>query len=181
MVEAMSIVAQPEDLAQRIARLRVAGHEVFLNPDGTFERSELNAICALWREKAKGGLPARTEFGLRDLAPFLRHVAILERTAAGRYRYRFYGSALVAMTGEGTNRFLDEHIPAEHYAATKADFDLILAHGEPLRFVIEYRSPRLDYLYGESFAAALASPAGPPATILGATYLKAKVGGKSLD
>jgi hypothetical protein len=166
--------AQKEATAQRIARLRTAGHTVTADPDGTFERPELNALCALWRQKAQGAIPPRSAFVMRELAPFLRNIAIIERDAAGRYRYRFYGSSLVDMMGECTNKFLDEIIPPERYATWKANFDLILEHGGPLRFASDYEVPQLDYLHGESFGAPLAAENGPPVTVLGATYVKPK-------
>ncbi|MEJ0043026.1 MAG: PAS domain-containing protein [Rhizomicrobium sp.] len=147
----------------------------------SFDAPELNALCDLWRHKARlaGGLPSRADFDARALKPFLRNISIVERAAnpAGRmsYRYRFYGSALAQRFGEQTGRFVEMSIPIDRLPNWIEAFDSVLDAGGPMRFMSHFTIPRVSYLNGESFSAPLANGGRKPTTILACTYFTPKV------
>ncbi|MBV9990943.1 MAG: PAS domain-containing protein [Alphaproteobacteria bacterium] len=142
------------------------------DPALVFARSELHAIAALWREKADatGGLPARADFDIRALKPFLRNVAFLEKIG-GRYRFRLFGSALVHLFGERTGQYLDEMTSPTLLANWTAVYEMILAHGGPVRVFNHKLSPILN---GEMFAAPLAPDAGGHPMVMVAAYVALK-------
>lgn len=172
----MDALASHEEFQDRLNRIRRENHDILADPDGRFDRHELNELCALWRAKAADGIPQRCDFSLRDLAPILRHVSIMERCETGRYRYRFHGSKLAELMGDRTNTYVDEAVPEDTYLLWKENFDAVLEGGAPVRIVSTQGSPRFDFVVGESFVAPLAAPDGTPVMLLAATYTKSKAG-----
>lgn len=149
--------------------------------DLSFDHPELNALRAVWEEKAAksaGGLPSRADFDARALKPFLRHVSIVERAnnPQGRpsYRFRFYGSALAQRFGEQTGQFLEMSIPPDRLSRWVAAYDAVLEAGAPMRMLSYFSIPRVSYLNGESFSAPLSNEGRKPNTILACTYFTPK-------
>lgn len=142
------------------------------DPTLGFTRPELHALAALWAEKADaaGGLPARADFDMRALKPFLRNVAFLERIH-GRYRFRLFGSALVDLFGERTGQYLDQMTSPTLLANWTAVYEMILAHGGPVRVFNHKLSPILN---GEMFTAPLAPDAEGNPMVMVAAYVALK-------
>ena len=139
-----------------------------------FEHAELGELCALWRTKAAGGVPARSQFDMRTLAPYARSLTILEREGHGnsaRYRFRLFGSTLMFLFGEHTGRFLDEMVSEDLLPSWLAFYDAVLASHEPFRLMTYYRTPNETFLKGDIFAAPLADASGEVRMILAATYV----------
>ena len=139
-----------------------------------FERSDLNALCELWRSKAANGVPPRSVFDLRALKPFARNITIMERegtNGARRYRFRLFGSTLTLLFGEHTGRTLDEMVSPGLLPSWLVFYDTVLSCGRPLRVVTYYRLPTEDYVKGEILAAPLADDSGEVRLILAATYV----------
>ena len=139
-----------------------------------FRRSELQALCDLWRSKAAACIPARSAFDMRALAPFARNITILQREGAGgarRYRFRLFGSTLALLFGEHTGRTLDEMVSPDLLESWLAFYDIVLTSREPLRVDNYYRTPNEDYIKGEIFAAPMADDSGDVRMVLAATYV----------
>ncbi|HEY0283556.1 MAG TPA: PAS domain-containing protein [Rhizomicrobium sp.] len=140
----------------------------------TFERSDLNALCELWRSKAANGVPPRSAFGMRVLAPYLRNITILEREGENgtkRYRFRLFGSTLALLFGEHTGRTLDQMVSADMLPSWLAFYDTVLACRQPLRVDTHYRTASEGYVRGEILAAPLADDSGEVRMVLAATYV----------
>ena len=141
----------------------------------TFAKSELNALCELWRDKANGhGLPSRAALDMRALKPFVRNISILERIGPKglwRYRFRLFGSSLAQLFGEHTGRYLDEMAVPESLENWLACFDTTIRFGGPLRFINYYQIPSQEFLKGEIFAAPLAAETENQPLVLIATYV----------
>lgn len=76
------------------------------------EDPEIAAFRALWDSKRRGGkLPARGDFSVDDLKPFMGRVALLDVVDGGRdFRFRLYGTHIVdeyknEMTGKLASEF----------------------------------------------------------------------------
>lgn len=143
------------------------------DPALAFTRPELHALMALWREKAlaAGGLPARADFDMRALKPFLRNIGFLESTSDGRLRFRLFGSALVELFGERTGQHLDQMTSPVLLANWTAAYRMILRNGGPTRIYNRKLSPILN---GEMFTAPLAPDAEGHALVMVAAYVALK-------
>lgn len=144
-----------------------------------FDRGELNEMRDVWRGLAAGKrAPSRTDFDARTLKPFLRNISILERVpvdhAVWRYRTRLSGSAIVEVAGEHTGAYLDEHIPPEFLPAWTSAYDTVLDSATPMRFVSDFRIPKLAYLSGESLLAPLADGHGGLTLVISCLYFRPK-------
>ncbi len=142
-------------------------------------RSELQALCDLWQSKAANGVPARSAFDIRTLAPFARNVTILEREEANgarRYRFRLFGSTLALLFGEHTGRMLDEMVSPDLLPSWLAFYDTVLSCGHPLHIDTYYRTTTEGYVKGEIFAAPLADDSGAVRMALAATYVGVRDG-----
>jgi len=91
---------------------------------------------ALWRGKCSGGrLPARTDFTLEDLRPYIGRIAILDVIDGGRdFRFRLYGTQIAEeykgeMTGKSVTAF-------------RANFFAAIVPG--YRRAVETRQPHYD-------------------------------------
>ncbi|HEX4302557.1 MAG TPA: PAS domain-containing protein [Rhizomicrobium sp.] len=141
-----------------------------------FEHAELTAAHAVWRDKAAGRtMPCRADLTARSMKPFLTHMSLLERVAAGgtpRYRVRLHGSTLARYSGDSTGKFLEDCISPERIESFIALYDTAMAMRTPLRVVSHYQAPEIDYLMGESLLAPLAMPVGDTPMLLSVTYAK---------
>jgi hypothetical protein len=154
------------------------GQYSHVDPGLAFERPELAALSELWRKKREtlGKLPARSDFEARELKAVLRNLSIVERVGgpSPRFRYRFYGSELVRLTGERTGWYLDEALPPEFLPRWTLAYEMVLMVGAPLRFVSRFQIPQLSYLDGESFSAPFDNGTDPPDTLMAVMYVKPK-------
>ena len=143
-----------------------------------FDHPELNALRDVWNEVAAKHPPTRADFDARKLKPFLRNIAIIERVTSGsapaRYRIRLHGSAIAQWFGEQTGHFIDEFIPQRTLPRWTAGYDVVFAHGAPLRFISRFELPQINYLDGESFSAPLVDEAGNTNLVLSAMYTQRK-------
>ncbi|HXC57003.1 MAG TPA: PAS domain-containing protein [Rhizomicrobium sp.] len=157
-------------------RARSRGWPFACAPALDFERCELGAALALWREKARGrAMPARTDMTARAMKPYMTHMSLLERVPAGeghRYRVRLHGSTLARYSGDGTGKFLEDVVQAERVAGYAAVYDLVLELLQPLRVLSSYQAPEISYLTGESLVAPLALAGSDMPLILSVTYPK---------
>lgn len=157
------------------AHAELLGWPFRCDPSLDFTKPELNALCALWRDKANGhGLPSRTALDMRALKPFVRNISILERIGPKghwRYRFRLFGSSLAHLFGEHTGRYLDEMVVPELLENWLACFDTTVRFGAPMRFIGYYRIPSREFLKGEIFAAPLAAETEGQPLVLIATYV----------
>jgi len=143
-----------------------------------FQNKQLLAAAKLWREKAAGHIPARTDLDARSLKPFLPHMTIIEQVPSPkgfRYRPRLHGTALTRYAGDYTNRFIDEWMPAGNVKSYEALYDFALNLQKPLRVLWDYQMPQIAYLKGESFLAPLAAKDGDVNLLLSVTFAEAKV------
>ena len=99
-----------------------------------FERPELVAMLALWRDRCRDGrLPARADFEPRDFAGHLGWIVLADvEQQPLRFRYRLIGTQVTAMAGRDmSGRYLDEIYPPEilrivtaGYRAARDDWEL---------------------------------------------------------
>jgi hypothetical protein len=144
-----------------------------------FERPELNALLAVWREKAAGSLmPPRTALTARILKPYLSHIAIYERVASAtgnwRYRVRLMGTQFTQVMGDLTGKFIDEAIPKQFLPRWNAALDEPLNICAPVRFLSRSDTTNMSYLVAEYFSAPLLGDNGHPNIIFSAGYFSAE-------
>jgi hypothetical protein len=130
-----------------------------------FDRRELNALRDVWRQKCTGkGFATRADFDARTIKSYMRNMTILDvlpqADGTRRYRYRYFGSSIVEVFGEHTGHYIEEFIPPERMARWTAGHDLVVLSGRPLRFVINYNSPAINYLSSESLVLPLSDDSG---------------------
>jgi hypothetical protein len=144
-----------------------------------FERPELNALRDIWREKVAGkGFASRTDFDARTIKSYMRNLSILDIVAqpdgSRRYRYRYFGSAIVEVFGEHTGHYIEEFIPPNRMARWTAGHDLVTLSCRPLRFVINYNSPQINFLSSESLVLPLGDEAGNVSMLMCCLYFGPK-------
>lgn len=139
-----------------------------------FGERKLNELLAVWREKAKNGVPSRAALDMRTLKSFMRHITILEKvdTPNGHsYRFRLFGSALAMVFGEHTGHLLEEMVLPSAYPGWLAFYDMVLATRAPLQLINTFRVEMISFLRGELFAAPLTDDSGDVRYILAATFV----------
>jgi hypothetical protein len=144
-----------------------------------FERAELNALRDIWKQKsAERGYATRADFDARTIKPYMRNLSILDVVtqpdSARRYRYRYFGSAIVEVFGEHTGHYIEEFIPPDRMARWTAGHDLVTLSGRPLRFVINYNSPQISYLSSESLVLPLTDESGKVGMLMCCLYFGPK-------
>jgi hypothetical protein len=163
-----------------LAESRASGGRIRVEQDLEFDHPELNALRDVWLRKAReeNGLPTRAALDIRSIAPFARHISIMERVpdekGNSHYRFRLQGSQLAEYFGNQTGKFLEESIPESRIATWNAGYDALLAGGKPLRVQIFYEAPGLNFLRSEVFAAPLGKKDGPSDSVFLATYFSAR-------
>jgi hypothetical protein len=147
--------------------------------DLEFGRQELNALRDIWRGKsAEKGFATRSDFDARTIKPFMRNLSILDvvpqSDGTRRYRYRYFGSAIVEVFGEHTGHYIEQFIPPNRMARWTAGHDLVTLSGRPLRFVINYNSPQISYLSSESLVMPLSDETGTVTMLMCCLYFGPK-------
>ena len=157
-------------------RAKAAGWPFQCSLADGFERPQLAAALALWREKAAGrAMPQRADLTARAMKPFLTQMSLIERVLADgrqRYRLRIHGTALARYSVDGTGKFLDEVVLGDRIHGYIALYDTLLEVGVPLRVVSNYQAPEIDYLTGETLLAPLSIAGSDTPLILSVTYAK---------
>ena len=158
------------------ARAKGAGWPFHCSLADGFERPQLAAALALWREKAAGRpMPERADLTARAMKPFLTQMSLLERVLEGgrqRYRLRIHGTALARYSIDGTGKFLEEVVLGDRIHGYIALYDTLIEARVPLRVVSNYQAPEIDYLTGETLLAPLSASASGTPLILSVTYAK---------
>jgi hypothetical protein len=144
-----------------------------------FERAELNALRDIWRQKsASRGYATRADFDARTIKSYMRNLSILDvvmqEDGTRRYRYRYVGSAIVEVFGEQTGKYIDDFVPADKLARWTAVHDLVTLSGRPLRFVVNYTSPQINYLSSECLMLPLSEDGSAVNMMMSFVYLGAK-------
>jgi hypothetical protein len=157
-------------------RSKASGWTITCGPAAGFRQPELAKALALWRTKANGrSMPMRADMTARVMKPFLRQMSIVERVGTpSRYRVRLHGSKLASYTGDKTGRFLEDVLPPGRAAGYAAVYDTMLELLVPLRLVIAYQAPKIDYLAGESLIAPLAAAGRTSPLILSVTFVDSR-------
>lgn len=111
-------------------------------------RAEFEAIRGRWKALCRNGdLPARADFPVESLTPWIGHIQIVERVGDGervRHRVRLAGTRTVYYEGrDNTGKFLDNVIPVDQR-------DALL---EPYRRCADSRAPVFSAFYSCSEAA----------------------------
>ena len=145
-----------------------------------FDRPELNVLRDILRQKsAAKGYVVRADFEARAIKQYLRNMLVLDVVeqpdGSRRYRYRNMGMAIVEAFGEQTGRYVDEFIPPSKIARWTAGHDLIVLSGRPMRFVVNYTSPQVNYLRSEGLFFPLMSEDDRFTQIMGFNYLSPRV------
>jgi hypothetical protein len=173
----MNPAEHSDAVAMLNARAKARGWPLRCDAALKFERKELVALCAVWQDKGKDGIPPRSAFDMRVLKPFLRHLSIVESIPGGkgaRFRFRYFGTAMVTVFGERTGQFLDDVVPPESLENWSASYEAALAQGGPLRMLSSYKLPGIDHLSAESIFAPMLDDKGAMSFILSATYVGPK-------
>jgi hypothetical protein len=118
-------------------------------------------------------LPPRREFNARTLRAFLPNVIIadcMEDNGKRRYRFRLMGTAVSALLGDHTGKFLDEAVIYPYTERWFAVLDAANNAGCPLRIFgqLEYRQQ--DYLAMEMIVAPLGTATGRADAVLVIAY-----------
>lgn len=80
-------------------------------PGGFPGVESLTGLQALWQDRCKAGLiPARADFPIEDLRPWLGHVSLVDvETAPRRFRWRLIGTGIAERLGRDvTGSWFDE-------------------------------------------------------------------------
>lgn len=164
----------PDAIDALIARANDDGWPATYSKTVMFRRPELNALLALWREKAGvRPAPARTDLDARTLKPVLRRITIVERLTENgrrRLRNRLVGSDIVRRFGDNTGRYIDEIIPIHLLPRWETLYHAVLDACRPIRVWAPFDHPRVNYLTGECLLAPLLGEDGQPGMLLTATY-----------
>jgi hypothetical protein len=142
----------------------------YCDPALTFSDSHYDALLGLWRTKAAGRpMPRRSDFTPRDLKDVLRNIVIFERIEQNpsHYRVRLIGTGLTDLAGDRTGKLIDEVVPPDHAARWVECFELILAVGQPLRFLGRVHLKGREYLDAENLFVPLADNNDEPTFAMG--------------
>lgn len=144
----------------------------------TFDTPLLNDLRDAWRGLLKGRqMPMRNDFTMRVLKPWIRNVTIMdvvEEGAVRRYRHRFAGSALVEVFGDQTGKFLEEFVKPDRLALWNAGYGAVVTTKTPLRFVVPFTMPKVDYLRTESMVIPLSENDDSVNMLLAVSYFSSK-------
>jgi hypothetical protein len=92
------------------------------------------AIQRLWHQKATSDrLPARADFSVEDLRPWLGRLILVDVLPDGDLFYRVHGTKLAEMLGqELTGKRLSDLQPPEFRVLIRAEYDELIASRRPL-------------------------------------------------
>jgi len=142
----------------------------FCDPTLAFSDSSYDALLGLWRAKAGGRqMPRRSDFTPRDLKDVLRSIVLFERMERNpsHYRVRLVGTGLTDLAGDRTGKMIDDFVPPDHAARWVECFDLVLAGGQPLRFLGRVNLKGREYLDAENLFVPLADNNDEPTFAMG--------------
>lgn len=96
---------------------------------------EHSALYQLWRERrGERKFPARRDFDVQDLAPWLGDLELIEIVECGertRYRYRLVGTNITQIDGiDATGHFADE-VFTDNYPHVICEYEQVLRTGAP--------------------------------------------------
>jgi len=154
-------------------RAQLEGWSSICDESLAFARLELRTLLNVWRGFAIGErVPSCKDFTPRTLKSLLRNIAVFERVANGkvRYRIRLMGTAFTDVMGEQSGKYLDEAMPEEFVPRWSAALDAVLEGIAPLRFVAKTDAGKKSYLVGEFMGAPLLGDAGSPTMVLAAAH-----------
>ena len=170
----------PSDGLSQLLNAKAArkGWEIVCDSSLVCEHPSLNAMAALWRTASRDGLPARSHlrtpdacasarrhFSIRDMAPFLRDMLIIEIVREGkrrRYKHTFVGMRFVQKMGEITGKYLDEFLPPHLYERTSTYYDAVLDTRCALRIVTNFEHRPVNHTSGEALCMPLADDGQTP-------------------
>ncbi len=170
-------------LAHRVAsglnmQARAAGWDVHCDASLDFAHAGLNAMRGLWLAKSAARLPARSDFSMRELKPFLPNLTVLEILHEGgrtRYLHRFVGMEIVRRLGEITGRCIDEVLPPSLAVKTITYFDAVATHGVALGGVTNFQFTPVNYLQCEMLMMPLADDGATPDRLMSVSYFRTAV------
>jgi hypothetical protein len=148
---------------------------------GTFEYAtaftepKLNDVLKLWKKKAGGGIPARTSFAARELVDVLPNFWLAETVHEDgrlRYRIRRAGTAVAAVMGDMTGKFLDEAIPQPLVRRWEMATAAFIACSRPVRFNTIVDLPHANFLLSESFNAPLLDIHGAQTILMAVSFFQ---------
>ena len=152
------------------AHAKQEGWSIACDTKLVFDNAQLSAMREVWRARCKPGrLPAREDFTLQTLKPFLREILITEvinGPSGRRYLHRLVGSHTAQRIGELTGKYLDEALPPPIFKKTVFMFDAVFAHRCPMRILTDFDIRSVDHMRGETFAAPLAADGATPNMLL---------------
>lgn len=107
-----------------------------VDPSLRFDAALLRDALALWQSKCVNhAFPARADFSVEDLAPFMGHIILIDvERDPRRYRFRLIGSYITQMLGrDSTGRYMDDVYGAAAFENATRSNDYILEHRQPVR------------------------------------------------
>jgi hypothetical protein len=159
----MDVLSAAKELNQRAAREK---WYYYCDPSLAFVDSFHDPLLKLWRAKAGTcAMPRRSQFTARDLKDVLRNIVVFERVARdpSRYKFRLVGTGLYQMApGEQTGKMIEETLPPDHVERWIQCIDLVLYHGQPVRFLGRVHLKGKEYLDAENLFVPLANDSDEP-------------------
>jgi len=104
-------------------------------PDGFPDAQALVSIQALWQDKrGDRRMPARDDFAVEDLRPWLGYVSLVDVTAEPRrFRWRLIGSGIARQLGrDATGRWFDELYDEEMLAGYVGAYSRAVERRQPV-------------------------------------------------
>lgn len=139
------------------------GWPILCDESCAFDHALLGGLLALWQQEAGDGIPCRTALTARKLQPFMRNIALYERSGEGlgrRYRVRLLGSGIVQYYGELTGKYFEEVVPEKFLDRWYAWTDIALLAQKPMRIVLRADTFEKSYMTVEYLCAPLVAEGG---------------------
>lgn len=135
----------------------------------------LTELRALWQAKAQDGVPRRSDLGMREMKPFMRNIAIVERIdfdndVGHTYKFRLFGSALSLVFGEHTGQTVEDIVLPVTVPGWIAFYDLVLSTGQPILLSNMFTSVYTSTDKNEVLGLPLADEEGNVRLAIGATF-----------
>jgi hypothetical protein len=146
------------------------------DPSLCFAHPDLAALYEIWHKlRGARAMPSRADFTARVLKPYLRHVTIVDvigaHAGARRFRHRFVGTAIVALVGEQTGRYVDEIVPPDEMARWAAALDAIIDGRSPARYQSRFPLRPFSHLTAEWLVAPLSDDGERANMVMTVTYV----------
>lgn len=159
-------------------RARAENWNAYSKPDLKFCNPAMNGLLARWHEKARHGLPKRSDFPPQEMKSLLKLASIIERIdeeGRTRWRFRLMGTGLCQMLGDFTGKHLDDVLSGEFLDRWSFVNECALLNRTHLRLVVHYALPRIDYLSGQSLVMPLADENGEARFLFSCSYVRSKL------